>query len=43
MIEESNIFLVKGIKSKKPIASVKNPGTMRNKAAIAIDAPDNIS
>ena len=29
--------------SKKPIVSVKKPGMIRNKAAIAIDAPEIIS
>ena len=37
------IFLVKGINSKKPIVSVKKPGIIRSKAAIAIDAPEIIS
>ena len=36
-------FLVKGIKSRKPIVSVKKPGMIRSKAAIAIDAPEMIS
>ena len=36
-------LLVKGISSKKPIKSVKKPGTISSKAAIAIEAPDNIS
>jgi len=34
-------FLVIGIKSKKPIASVKKPGTIKSRAANAIDAPRN--
>ena len=36
-------FLVVGIRSRKPIVSVKKPGIIRNIAAIAIDAPDNNS
>ena len=39
----SIIFLVRGIKSRKPKKSVKKPGIISNNAAIAIDAPDNIS
>ena len=37
------IFLVKGISNKKPIMSEINPGKINRIAAIAIDAPDNIS
>ena len=37
------IFLVKGIKIRNPIKSVKNPGVIKSKAAIAIEAPDKIS
>ena len=33
---------MKGIKSRKPIVSVKKPGMIRSKAAIAIDAPEMI-
>ena len=39
----NNTFLVIGINSKKPIRSVKNPGTISNKAAMAIEAPVIIS
>ena len=42
-IELNKIFLVKGIKSKKPNVSVKKPGMIRSKAAKAIEAPDIIS
>ena len=38
-----NIFLVKGISNKKPKMSVIKPGIINNNAAIAIDAPENIS
>ena len=37
------IFRVKGIKSKSPIKSEKKPGIINNKAARAIEAPDNNS
>ena len=37
------ILRVKGIKRRKPIVSVKNPGKINKNAAIAIDAPEIIS
>ena len=36
-------FLVIGISNKNPNKSVINPGIIRSRAAIAIDAPDMIS
>jgi hypothetical protein len=36
-----NNFLVKGIKSKKPIESVKKPGMISSKATKAIEAPED--
>ena len=37
------IWHAKGIKSRKPIVSVKKPGIIRSRAATAIDAPEIIS
>ena len=37
------MFLVNGISKRNPTKSVKKPGTIKSKAANAIDAPDTIS
>ena len=40
----TNVCMVlSGINKRKPIVSVKKPGTIKNKAAKAIDAPEIIS
>ena len=43
MIRDSNSFLVNGMSRRNPKVSVKKPGMIKKIAAIAIEAPENIS